>query len=130
MFTYYIIMVKIVTNSVFSSLRSKVMNKKFIIVNLLFIVVCMGLSFNNTLQVEAKSRNTVLDQVQIDPVKVKSDLINLIKEPFDIEVNGASVIINFHQVVLDTDQYLKSKLYSISSILLSKNIKPEVIVAV
>lgn len=123
-------MVKMVTNSVFSSLRLKVMNKKFIIVNLLFIVVCMGLSFNNTLHVEAKTRNTVLDQVQIDPAKVKSDLTNLIKEPFDVEVNGASVVINFHQVLLSTDQYLKSKIYSISSALLSQNVKPEVIVAV
>lgn len=106
------------------------MNKKFIIVNLLFIAVCMGLSFDNALQVEARSRKKIIQQVQIDQKKVESDLANVIKEPFNVECNGASIVINFHEVVLTTDQYLKSKLYSIASVLLSNNIDPEVIVAI
>jgi tetratricopeptide (TPR) repeat protein len=60
--------------------------------------------------------------------EVKTKLSSLIKEPFDVEVNVANITVNFHEVIITADDYLKNKLFSIASFLLTNEMAPAVII--
>jgi tetratricopeptide (TPR) repeat protein len=87
-----------------------------------------GFQYSPALQAKPDTSDFDPFTADIYPEQVKQTLTPIITEPYDVEVNASSVIINFHQIILTTDNYLKNKLFSIASNIVSHKLDPEVII--
>lgn len=106
------------------------MRKTIFVTNLILLIFSCNFVFCATAESRSKKKPGSTFEITIPREELKTSLSTLITEPFDVEINGSNITIDFHTVILTTDQFLKNKLYSIASYLLSKNINPEVIVTV
>lgn len=61
--------------------------------------------------------------------QIQPELSKSISDPYTLEVNDGSVSVNFSQVLSTSDQFLKSKLFTIASVLVSNNLSPEIVIA-
>lgn len=100
---------------------------------LCFLFIAMAVYNTNVYcvnSVEARSnKKTQIYCTTLEAKEIKNKLETIVKENFDVELNNTNISINFHEIVITADNYLKNKLYTISSFLTTNKLAPPVIIA-
>lgn len=106
------------------------MKKHILLTSLIGLALVVNASGNSSLKAADNSTLQNSQKTRIEQQDLQNSLQKIVTEPFDIAINASNIEINIHKVILTSDQYLKNKLYSISSMITKSYPTKENIIAI
>lgn len=103
------------------------MKKRISLMLLILVILSVLVNEDTTYSQTVDNNNIKQSPFEVDTLKNK--LSKIIKNPFFVESNDSTIVINFPQVIKTTDEYLKDQLYMIGNYLVRHKICPEVVIA-